>query len=72
MRMLQCRSPLVAQSGHLGPRESRLLLGVKRIPRHVCVMSANDPKRTSQPPLTSHRQIASIGLPAAGMDRIFR
>jgi len=44
--LLQRTSPFLAQSGHLGPRESRLLLGVKRIPRHVCVMSANDPKRT--------------------------
>jgi hypothetical protein len=40
-------SPLLAQSGHAGQRQSRQLSGVKRTRPSSAAAAANDPKRTS-------------------------
>jgi hypothetical protein len=53
MHMLQCMSPLVAQSGHDNQAQRCPLSGVKRTSKFKSVTSASDPKRTSARPLTS-------------------
>ena len=44
--MLQCMSPLLAQSGHADPAQRCPLSGAKRTLIGRASMSANDPKRT--------------------------
>src|SRR5271169_5100284 len=46
--MLQCVSPLLAQSGHADRSPSCPLSGVKRTRTPSAVAAANDPKRTFQ------------------------
>jgi hypothetical protein len=46
MHMLQCMSPLVAQSRHLDRADECPLPGVKRTSKFKSVTSAFDPKRT--------------------------
>ena len=48
--LLQCMSPLLAQSGHPSPAHQCPLLGVKRTSTGGNPMSAFDPKRTSSVP----------------------
>src|SRR5262249_13194830 len=45
-KLLQCMSPLLAQSGHPDDDSECPLLGVKRTSRRCASMSAFDPKRT--------------------------
>ena len=61
-----------ARRGRFHAHSGAAAFGPKRTRRAIAVAAAFGGKADVQAPLTSHHQIASIGLPAAGMDRIFR